>query len=108
VPETDIDNVRLGGPVRLRLWGAPERTLIGRSVAIAPDAQTPASANPQNPQSGSSNVVRVRAEVPNPDGLLHPNTDGYAKMAGYHMPTWRAFLQLFERFFLVEIWSWIP
>ncbi len=108
VPETDIDNVRLGGPVRLRLWGSPEVTVIGESIAIAPDAQTPTSANPQTPQSGTSNVVRVRVDVPNPDGVLHPNTDGYAKMAGLHMPTWRAFGQMMERFFLVEIWSWVP
>lgn len=108
VPETDIDNVRLGGQVRLRLWGSPEKTALGKSVAIAPDAQTAQLANPQAPQTASSNVIRVRAEVPNPNGLLHPNTDGYAKMAGLNMPTWRAFLQMFERFFLVEIWSWIP
>jgi multidrug resistance efflux pump len=108
VPETDIDNIRLGGPVRLRLWGTPEETAIGKSISIAPDAQTPSTANPQDVQSGSSNVVRVLVEVPNPNGLLHPQTDGYAKMSGYHMPTWRAFGQMIERFFLVEIWSWIP
>jgi multidrug resistance efflux pump len=108
VPETDIDNVRLGGPVRLRLWGAPERTAIGKSIGIAPDALTPSTANPQDVQSGSSNVVRVLVEVPNPNGLLHPQTDGYAKMSGYYMPTWKAFGQLIERFVLVEIWSWIP
>jgi multidrug resistance efflux pump len=108
VPETDINNVRLGGPVRLRLWGSPEQTAVGKSVAIAPVGQTAQSANPQNPQAASSNVIRVRAEVPNPDGVLHPNTDGYAKLSGYSMPTWRAFGQMFERFFLVEIWSWIP
>jgi multidrug resistance efflux pump len=91
VPETDIGNVTLGGAVRLRLWGYPETTFIGKSISIAPDAQTPQSGAPQTPQSSSSNVIRVRAEVPNPDGLLHPNTDGYAKLAGLDMPTWRAF-----------------
>jgi multidrug resistance efflux pump len=108
VPETDIDNVRIGGPVRLRLWGSPEKTFTGKSIAIAPVGQPYTQAAPQDVQSTSSNVIRVRTEVPNPDGLLHPNTDGYAKLAGYHMPTWRAFLQMIERFFLVEIWSWIP
>jgi putative peptide zinc metalloprotease protein len=108
VPETDIDNVRLGGPVRLRLWASPEKTFIGKSISIAPNAQTSKSANPQAPQSSDSNVIRIRAEVPNPDGLLHPNTDGYAKLAGVNMPTWRAFGQMIERFLLVEIWSWIP
>jgi multidrug resistance efflux pump len=108
VPEMDIDNVRLGGPVYLRLWSTPETTYVGKSIAIAPDAQKPASASPQDPQSASANVIRVRVEVPNPAGLLRPETDGYAKMAGYHMPVWRAFGQMIERFLLVQIWSWIP
>jgi multidrug resistance efflux pump len=100
VPETDIGNVMLGGAVRLRLWGYPETTFIGKSISIAPDAQTPANS--------STNIVRVRTQVPNPDGLLHPNTDGYAKLTGLYLPTWKAFAQLIERFVLVEIWSWIP
>jgi multidrug resistance efflux pump len=108
VPETDIDNVRIGGEVRLRFWGMPEKTFPATAIAIAPAGQTPSSASPQTPQSGTSNVIRVRALVPNPDGLLHTNTDGYAKLAGAQMPTWRAFGQMFERFFLVEIWSWVP
>ena len=108
VPETDIANVRLGSPVRLRLWSSPEKTFIGETISIAPNAQTAVSAAPQTLQSFSSNVIRVRTEVPNPDGLLHPQTSGYAKMSGYYMPTWRAFGQMIERFFLVEIWSWIP
>jgi multidrug resistance efflux pump len=108
IPETDIDNVQLGGPVRLRFWGSPDKTFPGKAIAIAPAGQTPASASPQTPQSGSSNVIRVRALVPNPDGQLHTNTDGYAKIAGAYMPTWRAFGQMLQRFFLVEIWSWVP
>jgi multidrug resistance efflux pump len=108
VPETDIDNVQLGGPVRLRFWGNPEKTFPGTAISIAPAGQTPASASPQTPQGGMSNVIRVRALVPNPDGQLHTNTDGYAKIAGAHMPTWQAFGQIIMRFFLVEIWSWVP
>lgn len=108
VPESDIDHVRLGARARLRLWGSPGHTEIGKVVAIAPDALTPTTANPQDPQSSSSNVIPVRVELPNPDGRLHPQTDGYAKIVGPHMPAWKAFGQMLERFFLVEIWSWIP
>lgn len=108
VPEADIDNVRLGGAVRLRFWGSPEKTFPGKAIAIAPSGQTPSSAAPQTPQSGNSNVIRVRALVPNPDGVLQPNTDGYAKIDGVYMPTWQAFSQMFQRFVLVEIWSWVP
>jgi putative peptide zinc metalloprotease protein len=108
VSETDIDNVRLGGLVRLRFWGMPEKTFVGKAIAIAPAGQTPSSASPQTPQTGTTNIIRVRALVPNTDGLLYPNTDGYAKIAGANMPTWRAFGQVLERFLLVEIWSWVP
>jgi multidrug resistance efflux pump len=108
VPETDIDNVRLGRSVRLRFWANPEKTYPGTTIAIAPAGQTPSSASPQTPQSGTSNVIRVRTLVPNPDGQLHTNTDGYAKIAGAEMPAWRAFGQMFQRFFMVEIWSWVP
>jgi putative peptide zinc metalloprotease protein len=100
VPESDIGNVRFGGAVRLRLWGYPDTTFLGKAVALAPDAQTP--------QNSTTNVIRVRTEVPNPADLLHPNMSGYAKMTGLYMPTWNAFTQMIERFVLVTIWSWIP
>jgi hypothetical protein len=47
-------------------------------------------------------------EIPNPDEQLHPSEDGYAKMTGVYLPTWQAFTQMLIRFFMVEVWSWIP
>jgi len=101
VPETDLDHVRIGGGVRARPWGYPTDMFQGKVMAIAPDAQT-------DPNGGSTNVIRVRAEFPNPSGRLHPLMDGWAKMTGVYMPTWEAFTQMIIRFFMVEIWSWIP
>jgi multidrug resistance efflux pump len=101
VPETDIDHVRVGGAVRARPWGYPKDIFPGKVVSIAPDAQP-------DPGGGSSNVIRVRTEIPNPDGRLHPTMAGYAKLTGVYLPTWESFMQMIIRFFMVEIWSWIP
>ena len=100
VPETDIGHVALNGAVRLRPWGYPEITFPGTSMAVAGDAQS-------DPSSGG-NVIRVRADLPNPDGTLHPNMTGYAKLSGVYMPAWKAFVQMIIRFFQITIWSFIP
>jgi len=101
VPETDIGHVLIGGITRLRPWGYAEKTFLGHAVGIAGDAQP-------DPGGSGTNIIRVRTEIPNPDGELHPTMSGYAKITGYYMPTWKAFLQIVIRFFLVEIWSFIP
>ena len=62
----------------------------------------------ETPANSTTNIIRVRTEVPNPADLLHPNMTGYAKMTGAYMPTWNAYTQMFERFFLVQFWYWIP
>jgi multidrug resistance efflux pump len=101
VPETDIKHVQIGGAVRGRPWAYPNASFPGKVVSIAPNAQS-------DPNGGSTNVIRVRTEFPNPEGRLHPSETGYAKMTGVYLPTWEAFTQMLIRFFLVEVWSWIP
>ena len=101
VPEMDIGHVLLTGTVRLRPWGFPTTTFRGRTIGIAGDAQP-------DPGGSGTNIVRVRTEIANPDGALHPNTTGYAKLTGPYMPTWAAWTQMVIRFFMIEIWSFIP
>jgi putative peptide zinc metalloprotease protein len=101
VPETDIGHVQLAGNVRLRPWGYPEITFPGTAMAIAGDAQP-------DPGGSGTNIIRVRADIPNPDGALHPTMTGYAKLTGLFMPTWQAFMQMIIRFFMITIWSFIP
>ena len=101
VPETDIGHVQLGGVVRVRPWGFPQTTFPGHAIGIAGDAQL-------DPAGSGNQIIRVRTEIPNPDGLLHANMTGYAKLTGPYMPTWKAFLLIVVRFFLIEVWSFIP
>jgi multidrug efflux pump subunit AcrA (membrane-fusion protein) len=101
VPETDIGNVRVNAAVRARLWAHPEEEFTGTVVAIAPNAEP-------DPNHGAGNVVRIKVEIPNPDHRLRTGMNGYAKISGDYMPTWRAFGQMIIRFVLIDVWSWIP
>lgn len=100
VPETDIRDIHLGGLVRAKAWGYEYTMWLGKVTLIAPDAQY------NQPIAG--NIVRVVAEIPNPDGLLRPTMSGDAKVETVDMPVWMAYTRALMRFFLIEIWYWIP
>ena len=100
VPETDIRDIHLGGEVQAKAWGYEHTIWHGKVVLIAPDAQ------PDKALAG--NIVRVVAEIPNPDGLLRPNMTGNAKVETIDMPVWVSYTRALMRFLLVEIWYWIP
>jgi GAF domain-containing protein/biotin carboxyl carrier protein len=70
VPQRDIGRVRPGQDVRLRVDAAPQRTFVGRVLAVAPVP------------SDSSVEVRypVRALVANPDGALKPSMAAYVRV----------------------------
>ncbi len=99
VPETDIREIRLDGRVRAKAWGYEHKTWIGKVTLIASDAQT---------TQAYGTVVRVVADIPNPDGLLRPHMSGYAKVQTAEMPVWESFSRALVRFLLIEIWSWVP
>jgi multidrug resistance efflux pump len=100
VPETDIREVHVGGLIRAKAWGYEHTFWLGKVVLIAPDAQPN--------QAAGGNVVRVVAEIPNPDGLLRPDMSGYAKVETVYMPVWVSYTRAVMRFVLIEVWSWIP
>lgn len=100
VPETDIRDIHLGSAVRVRAWGYEQITWPGKVTLIAPDAQ------PNQPSGG--NVVRVVAEVANPEGKLRPDMSGYAKVETVYFPLWYAYMRSIVRFLRIEIWSWVP
>jgi len=55
-----------------------------------------------------SGVVRVRTEIPNPDGTLKPKMTGYAKIKIEHRPVWDVLFRPFLRWLRIEVWSWLP
>ena len=70
VAQRDIERIRPGQEVRLRVDAAPQRTFVGRVVTVAP---IPAD---------SAGEVRypVRAVVANPDGMLKPSMAAYVRV----------------------------
>lgn len=64
VPETAIRLIKQGEPVKISLTAYPEETFRGR-VALISDVVDP-----------QSRTVKVRAELPNPDGRLKPEMFG--------------------------------
>jgi multidrug efflux pump subunit AcrA (membrane-fusion protein) len=70
VPQRDIERVRPGQEVRLRVDAAPQRTFVGRVLTVAPV-----------PADSSGDVLYpVRAVVANPDGALKPSMAAYARV----------------------------
>lgn len=98
VPETDIEEVEIGASAELRLWSAPDEPLAGTVRSIAPRAE----------ERDFGQIIRVKVEVPNPDGRLAGNMTGFGKIEAAERPVWQAFGRVIERFFRVELWSWLP
>jgi multidrug resistance efflux pump len=98
VPETEIDMVKAGATTRLRAWSDSSRTVNGVVVGIAPVAQ----------EDEYGQVIRVLTDVPNTDGYLKAGMTGYGKVAGPRIPAGEAFTRMIQRFFQIEVWSWIP
>ncbi|NUT74114.1 efflux RND transporter periplasmic adaptor subunit [Pseudomonas sp. C1C7] len=68
VPESDAGSITLGQPVEARLPAFPGTTLSGKVSAILPET---------NPDS---RTLRVRVELPNPDGRLRPGMTAQVRL----------------------------
>jgi multidrug resistance efflux pump len=71
VEQQDVDLVHVGDEVRLRVDAMPQRTFVGRVVALPPVTLGTATASPRFP---------VRAIVPNEQGLLRPGMTSYVRV----------------------------
>ena len=71
VDQPDIDLVRVGDEVRLRVDALPQTTFSGRVVALPPASLGAPGDQPRFP---------VRAVVANEDGLLRPGMTAYARV----------------------------
>jgi len=98
VSESDIGVIAVGDRVWLKAWANSDRQIEGTVIAVAPMAEAEAFGM----------AVRVKTEFPNTDGFFRPGMTGFAKVEGAEMATWRAYTRMFDRFFRIEVWSWIP
>ena len=98
VSESDIGVIAVGDRVWLKAWANSDRKIEGTVIAVAPMAEAEAFGM----------AVRVKTEFPNTDGFFRPGMTGFAKVEGAEMATWRAYTRMFDRFFRIEVWSWIP
>jgi GAF domain-containing protein len=70
VNQRDLPRVRVGDEVRLRVQALPQRTFRGRVLSVAPVPM----------DTGDAVLYAVRAEVANPDGVLRPGMQAYARV----------------------------
>jgi multidrug resistance efflux pump len=121
VPEEDAGEVKIGSRVKLKTWTYPNTSFMGNVVVIAPVAYEKSRRRVERTLSErewrfeqeeilkeKGKVVRVLSELPNSDGLLKTDMTGYAKIECEWKPLVVAFTRWLVRFFLIEVWSWIP
>jgi hypothetical protein len=80
------------------VWAYPDRIFEGE-VAEIDRAVT---------EETFGEVVIVSAIIPNSEGLLQTGMTGFGKVDGGTKFVIVAFTRMLVRFFLVELWSWIP
>ena len=118
VPEEDIEEVKMGGRVKMKTWANPTKTIYGTVRAIAPAGYdlargrvervlTEREFRTMQVVAPQGKVVRVLSEFPVTDGI-HTDMTGYAKIEGSWKPVGVAFTRWLIRFIWVEVWSWIP
>jgi Lon protease-like protein len=81
-----------------KAWAFPDEGFAGVVREIAPAAE----------RSEYGKVVRVVMTIEQPDGRLLPEMTGQAKVATERVPMIVAFTRPIVRFFMVEVWSWLP
>lgn len=98
IPESDVAEVAIGAKARIKIWAFPTRIFESEVTEIMPVVQ----------EQERNRVVVVAASLPNPDGLLKAGATGFGKINGGTKPVIVAFTRMLVRFFLIEMWSWIP
>ena len=99
IPEADASTFGLGADVRIKIWTYPDRIFPGKVVDIAPVGGLGARQRA---------VLKVTSVIANKDGALKGGMTGYGKVDGGTKPVIVAFTRTVVRFFLIEVWSWLP
>lgn len=98
LPETSVGGVEEGAEVSAKFWAYPGRSFEGVVRAVAPNAE----------DGTYGRVVRVQVVMRDPEGILKPGLTGNAKVSAGWKPVAVVFTRALVRFFMVELWSWIP
>ena len=98
VPESDVAYIRVGATLRARPNAFYEREFKGIVKTIDPNVTS----------KSFGRVVKVLADIDNPNGELRTGMTGFAKMNGGSIPVWKAFTVALIHFFQVQVWSWLP
>ena len=98
LPESAIGEIAVGNHACAKAWGVPFDCYHGVVTQIAPSADITADGR----------VIRVLMQVDKVDDRIKPEMTGYAKVHAATYPLIVAFTRPLVRFFLVEIWSWLP
>jgi len=99
VPESDVGDFGVGSAVRIKSWTYPDRVFAGKVTEIAPAVDS---------EHEEGEVLKVTTIIDNTDGALVSGMTGYGKIDGGTMPVGVAFSRAIVRFFLIEVWSWLP
>jgi len=95
VRQQDIDRVRMGLPVRLKVAARPHDTFVGSIVEISPAAATDAS--------GDASVT-VWGDIDNGEGLLRPGLEARAKIVGARRPVAYLVFRPLVRWIQMRFW----
>jgi multidrug resistance efflux pump len=98
ISEVAIADVRIEGGASAKPWSYPGSNFEGKVLSIAPAAE----------EGDYGRIVRVLVLLQDPEGRLRSGLTGNAKVDGGWHPVIVVFTRALVRFFLVEIWSWVP
>lgn len=98
VPETELDIIGIGRPIKLKLNAYPNEIFHGELTEISPKAT----------ETETSQVIIVLGLFSNAERRLKPGLSGFAKIEGEQTVVIDAFSRALLRFLQVEVWSWLP
>lgn len=98
VRETDLGIINEGEPIEMRIYADHNRVFYGTITSIDPDIE---------PSQNGARITMV-GTIEDADGILRSGMTGFAKTAGVQMPVWQIITQGISRFFIIDLWAWLP
>lgn len=98
LPESSVGGIEVGAKASAKFWAYPGSSFSGSVRSVAPNAE----------EGKYGRVVRIQVLISDPEGELKPGLTGNAKIRAGWKPVFLVFTRAFVRFFMVELWSWIP